>query len=138
MAQAGVPARSPLAVLALGLAWASWRAAEPGWAAGGRSGPWPPPPPAPVPAPEGWCPEGAPAWLEAVCPPVPECPACPACACPQAELPGHTPGEQLALILGPSVLTNVIGYAVSCWRQRGRVAAGYGAPPVRRGGGMVQ
>ncbi|CAK0837957.1 unnamed protein product [Prorocentrum cordatum] len=95
MAPAVRAARSPFAVLAVGLAWISWRAAELGWA---PAGPWPPPPPPPPPPPaaapaaEGWCPAGAPAWLEAVCPPAPECPACPACACTQVELPGHVGG----------------------------------------------
>ncbi|CAK0850649.1 unnamed protein product, partial [Prorocentrum cordatum] len=64
--------RPPIAVLAVVLACAGWRAAEVGLLP----------------------PEGSPAWLEAVCPVVPQCPTCPACSCPQVELQGPSPGEQ--------------------------------------------
>ncbi|CAK0811878.1 unnamed protein product [Prorocentrum cordatum] len=108
MAPAGSAARPPLAVFAAGLAWISWRAAEVGWA---PAGPWspPPPPPAVALAAEGWCLEGAPAWLEAVCPPAQECPACPARARPQVDLPGHSETELLIWLVGSPLLTHLIG-----------------------------
>ncbi|CAK0900771.1 unnamed protein product [Prorocentrum cordatum] len=72
--------RPPIAVLAVALAWAGWRAVE-----------------------------GSPAWLEAACPAAPQCPACPACACPQVELQGPSPGGQAVRLLLPPVLTNPLG-----------------------------
>ena len=129
MGPAGALARSPLAVLALGLALAGWQAADLAPVAAGASGPEPTPPPTFAAAPEEWCSAGPPAWLTAVCPAAPSCPAC----------PDYSPVEQLAWVVGPSVLTNLIACVVNCLRWRGRIAAGrHGAPPLRRGGGVVQ
>ncbi|CAK0888344.1 unnamed protein product, partial [Prorocentrum cordatum] len=94
--------RSALAVLALGLLLAGWRAAERPSAPAGPPGPDPPP----QATAGGWCPSGPSEWLVGICPPPVPCLACPACTC--AGGGGVVLGDQLLLVFGPSVLTNVL------------------------------